>query len=82
METLISDTLKLIKDQTGLELQLCDYFTGLQMCEGVNYFNVILKDRVWCSKEYDILTRFANKYNLIRVESCGPNRISIFIIEK
>ena len=75
----ISETLDLIKKQTGLTLELCDYFTGIKKHNERKYFNVILSQRTSESKEYDILKRFADKYKLISVEPNGLNRISIFI---
>ena len=38
----IPETLEMIKEQTGLELELCDYFTGIKEHNGRKYFNVIL----------------------------------------
>ena len=51
----ISDTLDLIKDQTGLGNQ-----------------------RTSESVEYDLLKRFADKYNLISIEPNGLRRVSVF----
>lgn len=74
----VSDTLDLIKDQTGLELELCDYFTGIKKHNGRKYFNVILSQRTSESNEYDKLKRFADKYKLISVEPNGLNRVAVF----
>ena len=74
----ISDTLNLIKEQIGLELQLCDYFTGIKEMNGRKYFNVILLERTSESKDYDLLRRFAKKHKLISVEPNGLNRVSVF----
>ncbi len=74
----ISDTLYLIKEQTGLELELCDYFTGIKEHNGRKYFNAILSQRTSEEKEYDKLKRFADKYKHILVEPNGLKRVAIF----
>lgn len=74
----IAETLELIKEQTGLELNLCDYFTGIKEHNGRKYFNVILSQRTSESKEYDTLKRFADKYKVISVEPNGLKRVAIF----
>lgn len=47
---MIQKTLKLIKEQTGLDLKLCPDFTGIKQHKGQKYFNVILKERTSESK--------------------------------
>jgi hypothetical protein len=74
----IPETLELIKEQTGLKLELCDYFTGIKEHNKRKYFNVILPQRTSESKEYDILKRFADKYKLISVEPNGLKRVAVF----
>ena len=74
----IPETLELIKEQTGLELDLCDYFTGIKEHNGRKYFNVILSQRTSESKDYDLLKRFADKYKLISVEPNGLKRVAVF----
>ena len=74
----ISETLELIKEQTGLNLELCDYFTGIEEYNDRKYFNVILHQRTSESKEYDTLKRFADKYKLISVEPNGLKRVAVF----
>ena len=74
----IPETLELIEEQTGLKLELCDYFTGIKEHNGRKYFNVILSQRTSESKEYDTLKRFADKYKLILVEPNGLNRVAVF----
>lgn len=75
---MIQKTLKLIKDQTGLNLKLCPDFKGIKQHRGKKYFNVVLKDRTSESKEFDKLKKFANKYKLIDVEPNGLTRVAIF----
>ena len=74
----IPETLELIKEQTGLELELCDYFTGIKEHNSRKYFNVILSQRTSESKEYDVLKRFADKYKLISVIPNGLKRVAVF----
>lgn len=75
---MIEATLKLIKEQIGLDLKLCDYFTGIRSSQNGLFFNVILKDRLPDSKEYAQLLSFSNKYKMIKVEPNGLRRVAIF----
>ena len=75
---MIQKTLKLIKEQTGLDLELCDYFTGIKQHRGQKYFNVVLKDRTSESRDFKTLELFAKKYKLIDVEPNGLQRVAIF----
>lgn len=79
---IINETLLLIKEQTGLSLKLCDYFTGIRTFKGRKYFNVLLDDRLSNSNEYLILERFAKKYGLISLEANGVKRVAIIINNK
>lgn len=74
----IPETLELIKEQTGLKLELCKYFTGIRECNGRKYFNVILSQRTSESKDYQTLKRFADKYKQISVEPNGLKRVAVF----
>jgi hypothetical protein len=74
----IPETLELIKKNTGLDLKLCNYFTGIKEHNKKKYFNIILTQKTSESKECQILKRFADKYKLISLEPNGLNRISIF----
>lgn len=78
-QEIILDTLELIKKQTGLSLNLCDYYTGIKSYAGKKHFNVVLSQRTSESIEYDILQKFANKYKLISVEPNGLKRVAIII---
>ncbi len=75
---MISQTLELIKEHTGLDLPLCGFFTGVRERNGDKFFNVILKERIYMSLEYEQLERFANKYKLIRVAPNGVHRVAIY----
>lgn len=76
---MIVETLELIKKQIGLELQLCDYFTGIKDFNGKKYFNVVLKERNSESKEFELLKHFSRQYKIIDVEPNGVNRVAIVI---
>ncbi len=74
----IEEVLKSIKDQTGIELALCDYFTGMNTCPNGDYFNVVLTKQIFDSMDYVRLSVFAEKYKTIRVEPNGVRRVAIF----
>lgn len=75
---MIEETLAVIKDHTGIELKLCDYFTGIQTSAKGKYFNVVVTEPLFQSSVYAQLERFANQYGLIRVEPNGYKRLAIF----
>lgn len=74
----IPEALDLIKEQIGLELNLCDYFTGIKEHNGQKYFNVVLSQRTSESQDFDKLKRFAEQYKLIKVEPNGLKRVAVF----
>ena len=78
---MIQKTLQLIKDNTGLVLTLCDYFTGIKESPKGKYFNIILNDKTCESLDYVSLQRFSEKYGLIRIEPNGVKRVAIFPIQ-
>jgi hypothetical protein len=75
----INKTLTLIEKQTGLRLELCDHFTGLRYFNDKPYFNVILKERISESLEYNKLKNWCAKYKRLKIENNGLKRIAIFI---
>lgn len=77
----INETLILIEEQSGLRLELCDYFTGIRYFNDKPYFNVVLKKRISESLEYDILKRWCNKYKNLQIENNGLKRVAVFILE-
>ena len=77
---MIETTLKHIEEQTGLKLQLCDYFTGIREFSGDKYFNIVLNEKISESKDFDVLKRFADKYRTIIIEPNGVSRVAIFVI--
>jgi len=77
---MIKKTLRLIEEQIGIQLKLCDYFTGLRETRGTGerYFNVVLDVRTSESREYTNLEQYSKKYGSIRVEPNGFKRVAIF----
>ena len=71
--------LNMIKEHVGLDLELCDYFTGVKEHNGKKYFNILLKERTSESKEYDLLKKYSDKYKLLSFEPNGVNRIAVII---
>ena len=74
----IAETLKMIKNQIGLDLNLCDHFTGMQEHDGKKYFNIVLGQKTSESQEYASLLQFADRYQLISIEPNGVRRVAIF----
>ena len=74
----MKEVLNLIKEQTGLSLDLCDYFTGIYEIKGRKYFNIVLNEKIGESKDFDILQRFADKYNKIQIQPNGVRRVAIY----
>lgn len=75
---MISITLELIKKSIGLDLKLCDHFTGIKEFSNQRYFNVILNNKISESHDFNMLKNFSEKYNLIKVEPNGLKRVAIF----
>lgn len=76
---LIVETLATIRNQIGLELALCDHFTGVRHHNGRKFFNVILDKRTGRSREFLKLERLVNTSNIISlVEPNGLKRVAIY----
>lgn len=76
---MIEQTLKLIKDQTGITLELCDDFPGIYTHKKKKYFNVILNDaRIYTSPTWRKLKEFSIKTKLISIEPNGVERVAIY----
>ena len=75
---LIESTLKLIKEQLGLDLILDNYFSGISIHNKRKYFNIILPTKTSESQIFQTLIQFSNKYKLIKVEENGINRVAIY----
>ena len=76
---MITKTIELIKEQTGIGVKLCEDFTGLLKHGDRKYFNIILEKRTSESEDYTALEVFANKFKLIAVEPNGLKRVAIYI---
>ena len=74
-----AEILKIIDEQIGLKLTLCDHFTGIRKKNGKKYFNIILNENTCESKEYDKLKSFSDKYKLFSIEPNGQKRVSIIL---
>ena len=69
-----------IKEQIGVELKLCEHFTGLLINKKGVYFNVILDEKPYFSQDYSKLCRLTLKSQIITgVALNGIYRVSIFI---
>jgi hypothetical protein len=75
----INKTLTLIEKQIGLRLDLCDHFTGVHYFNDKPYFNVVLKEKISESLEYNKLKNWCNQYKKLQIENNGLKRIAIFI---
>ncbi len=73
------ETLTIIEEQIGLRLDLCDHFTGVKFMGSKPYFNVILKDKISESLDYDKLKRWSDKNKSFKIENNGLKRLAIFI---
>ena len=73
------ETLTLIEEQIGLRLDLCDHFTGFKFMDNKPYFNVVLKDKISESLDYDKLKRWSDKHKSFKIENNGLKRLAIFI---
>ena len=74
----VKESLTLIYEQIGLRLDLCDHFIGIRYMDDKPYFNIVLKDKISESADYDTLKRWCDKYG-VKIENNGLRRLSIFI---
>lgn len=72
------EVLLYIKRQIGLDLVLCDYFTGIRHYNGQKYFNAVLSQRTSESDQFARLSSFADRSGLISVQPNGVNRVAVF----
>lgn len=69
-----------IKEQVGLTLEPCDFFSGENVHKGETYFNLLVKDRFAESQEVSKLERLSRTSSIIsRIEPNGLHRVAIFI---
>jgi len=74
----IQKTLDLIKNQIGLTLNLCDCFPGMHKRAGMQYFNVVLNEPTFFSRDFNKLVSASN-YLKIKVSENGDKRVAIYI---
>lgn len=74
----IEATLLKIKEQIGLNLNLCDYFTGIYKCGSKEYFNVIIEDSIVGGKTYDKIRSLIKLGIISNCEPNGVHRVAIF----
>lgn len=72
----MTNTVEYLKETFGVEVELCDYFKGND-----DYVNIIFKDRLTESKDYDLLVAGLKKFNkeYSKVEPNGVRRAALFI---
>lgn len=79
MALLIEEIQAYIKKQIGLDLEPCDYFTGLKRHKGETYYNFQIIERYSESHEVLMLERLASNSGIVyRVEPNGTNRVAIY----
>ena len=78
-EKIVADTLKMIKEQLGLDLKLAPNCKGLKTKFGKKYFNVALESPLFCSKQFELLAQFSAQYGLIDVAPGGNMVATIFV---
>ena len=70
--------LKYIKEQTGMTLALCDYFTEIGDFNGNPYFNVLLDDKTCESLQMSKLERLQSESSIIAdIQPNGVTRVAI-----
>jgi len=67
-----------VKLQTGIKLELCDFFTKVKRMNGKKYFNVVFKTRQEFSKYYPILQRLELSYKCVSFQPNGDCRLAVF----
>lgn len=74
------DTVKYLKKQVGIDVKLCDHFTGIRGQENNKFINIILKDQTCESKDYDLLISYIERYNSVfkHAEPNGMRRVALF----
>jgi hypothetical protein len=76
---IINQVLTHIKDQIGIELELDEYFSGLQTYKKETFFNVELEKPTFQSHEADKLRVLATQSRLITdIRVNGYKRLAVF----
>lgn len=71
-EKIIKET----KEYSGKTFETCDYYLN-QINDKNKFVDIIIKQPMWLSNEFDILTNFA-KVNGLESEYAGYNRVRIY----
>jgi hypothetical protein len=80
----IDNTLQQIKEQTGMSLTLCDYFTGIKTgVDKKEYFNVLLSEPIYAymgieCNEYGKLKGLVKSGVISDVAPNGVKRVAIY----
>lgn len=74
-----SRILNFIYEQTGLKLNVDDYFNQIENHQSKRYFNVDLGERLYLSTKFEKLKRLATYSETIHnVEANGTKRVAIY----
>lgn len=69
-----------IREQIGVVVEPCDYFTGVRQTGGLAYVNLMLRQRTSESRDFDAIERLCACSSMIeRVEPNGPTRVAAFL---
>ena len=79
MSIKIKEVLRMIEEQTGVCLDLCNDFPGVHFFKGRPYFNVMIQDRLSESTEYKKMQSFTLMHPGLKIEPNGLKRIAIFL---
>lgn len=74
----IDEVMQQIKDHTGLNIILCDHFTGIRNYATREGFNVILNEDICASREYGVLERLTKTGIISGIESNGVRRVVLY----
>ena len=69
--------LEIVRKLTGVIAELDKHFTECAEIDGEFLFNVFLKDRLSRSRDFEILSEFANKYDILGVQANGARRVLV-----
>lgn len=77
----IEELIAYIEAQTGITFIECDCFNGLrEHGKGEHYYNLLINDPYWNSREVMALERLAlNSSVIYRIEPNGLQRVAVFL---
>lgn len=80
----LSNLKEYLKEMVGIDIELCDHFTGIRKNNNSNYINIIFKDILPESKDYDLLENYLKTYrkDFNHIEPNGVRRASLFFTNK